>query len=254
MVSKKYSYNSLCTEISNDFVNSIVDVPEIDPINSRIIVKTKHNTGYTADSVSAYSLAKNILSCLSMRVYRHYNSGLYASNVLCAIYEHPVSHMSSFIASVDLHDGILSAAKYNNHSHILSLWFDGKNNSMVSIDLSGLCDVYTAHVPLRVGPKVHPDKGTTSAELSLDYANGLTLDSSNKLVVKPNLSSGIKVDNVGVGINYADGLIGSTSTNKINVNPVISSGLSVSTTAPKGLRINLGDGLSAGSNKIWVKP
>lgn len=253
MVSKKYSYNSLCSEISNDFVNGIVDVPKIDPIDSRIIVKTKHNTGYTADSVSAYSLAKDILSCFRMTVSRNYSSGKYASNVLSAWHRDPTTGVSSYITSVLLQDGILSAVKYDNESHVLSLWFDGRNFNVITVDLHGLCDVYTAHTPLSVSQKLHPATGESTAELSLNFGNGLQ-NVNNHLVVKPNLSSGIKVDNAGVGINYADGLIGSTSTNKINVNPVISSGLSVSTVAPKGLRINLGDGLSAGSNKIWVKP
>lgn len=248
MVSKKYSYNSLCSEISNDFVNGIVDVPKIDPIDSRIIVKTKHNTGYTADSVSAYSLAKDILSCFRMTVSRNYSSGKYASNVLSAWHRDPTTGVSSYIASVLLQDGILSAAKYNNESHILSLWFDGRDFSVITVDLHGLCDIYTAHTPLSVSQKLHPVSGESTAELSLNFGNGLQ-NASDHLVVKPNLSSGIKVDNVGVGINYGNGL--TTSNNKIHVNPVQSTGLSADSS---GIGINYGNGLEASSNQIKAKP
>lgn len=44
------------------------------------------------------------------------------------------------------------------------------------------------------------------------------------------------------------------SSSKIDVNPVVESGLSISTTVPRGLRINIGNGLSAGANKIWAAP
>ena len=151
MVSKKYRYSSLSNEISNDFVNSITDVEKIDPVNSRIIVKTKTPAGdYTADSVSAYSLAKDILSCFRMTVSRNYSSGKYASNVLSAWHRDPTTGVSSYITSVLLQDGILSAVKYDNESHVLSLWFDGRNFNVITVDLHGLCDVYTAHSPLSV--------------------------------------------------------------------------------------------------------
>lgn len=85
-----------------------------------------------------------LLSCLDFTVGRS-KSGQSASNMLSAWWKSPTNGSRTLIKKVDLRDGFLSAVKYGEDTHDLSLFFDSSDGlSPIVVELSSLFNVYKA--------------------------------------------------------------------------------------------------------------
>ena len=164
-------------------------IKDLDPIDFPLDAQSSYtiveNEG-TTYRVAVDDLYKDIIvNRLSVGVSRQ---GQFGPNVLsityCDEWGDPIT-----TTSVQLQDGMLSTAKYNNSTHILSLYFNNTSPSPnpITVDLAELKDIYTAGNGLGLS--------SNQFYVSANYALKSDLNSYLPLSCRNNLSSGINASN-----------------------------------------------------------